>query len=50
MRIGCIGGRNLNILPFCYVLLQSLDKSALSLIRSLMISYQESYDLLSGVL
>ena len=28
MGIGHIVGRNLNILAFCYVLLQSLDKSA----------------------
>ena len=27
MQIGRIEGRNLNILAFCYVLLQSLDKS-----------------------
>ena len=26
MRIECIGGRNLNIIAFCYALLQSLDR------------------------
>ena len=28
MQIKCIAERNLSILAFCYVLLQSLDKSA----------------------
>ena len=42
MLIGHIGGRNL-FLHFCYVLLRSLVKSAI-------ISYQKSYNLLIGVL
>ena len=41
MQIGRIGGRNLNILAFCYVLLESLD-------RRFIRNFWESYDLLIG--
>ena len=35
MRIWCIGGRNLNIAAFCYVLLESVDKRFIRVYRSL---------------
>ena len=46
MQIGRILGRNLNILAFCYALLESLDKRFIRVHRR----FIESYDPLIGVL
>ena len=36
MQIGCILGRNLNVLAFCYILLESLDKRFIRVYRRFM--------------